>query len=428
MRVKLAYGRDSLDVELPDQTEVILPRPTPGLVDEAAALRTALRHPIASPALAALVKAGDRVVVVHTDITRATPNDRLLPVLLAELEEAGVRRQDITLLNGLGTHRRQTEAELRQMLGEAVVANYRCLQHNCFDEESLVSLGVTRRGHPVRVNRTYLEADVRILTGFIEPHFFAGYSGGPKAILPSLAGAESVYSNHGLPMIADPNANWGVTQGNPIWEEMREVALMTRPTFLLNVTLNAEHEITGVFAGDMLEAHAAGCEFVRECAMVGVETPYDIVISTNSGYPLDQNLYQTVKGMSAAAKVVRTGGAIIMAAGCEDGVPNHGRYADLLATGGSPQGVLDLISQPGFEAQDQWQVQVQAQIQLRATIYVFSDGLSDEQIAGALLTPCRSIEATTGALLATYGPGARLCVLPQGPQTIPYLADRNAHD
>ena len=428
MRVKLAYGRDGLDIELPDQTEIILPRPTPGLVDEAAALRAALLHPIASPPLASLVKSGDRVVVVHTDITRATPNDRLLPVLLAELEQAGVRRQDITLLNGLGTHRRQTEAELRQMLGEGVTANYRCLQHNCFDEESLVGLGVTTRGHPVRLNRTYLEAEVRILTGFIEPHFFAGYSGGPKAIVPSLSGAESVYTNHGLAMIADPNATWGVTVGNPIWEEMREVALMTRPTFLLNVTLNAEHEITGVFAGDMLEAHAAGCAFVRKEAMVGVKAPFDIVITTNSGYPLDQNLYQTVKGMSAAAKVVKDGGAIIMAAGCEDGVPNHGRYADLLATGGSPQGVLDLISQPGFAAQDQWQVQIQAQIQLRATVHVFSEGLSDEQIAGALLTPCRSIEATVTELMAMYGPGARLCVLPQGPQTIPYLVDRDRND
>ncbi len=428
MRVKLAYGRDGLDIELPDQTEIILPRPTPGLVDEAAALRAALLHPIASPPLASLVKSGDRVVVVHTDITRATPNDRLLPVLLAELEQAGVRRQDITLLNGLGTHRRQTEAELRQMLGEGVTANYRCLQHNCFDEESLVGLGVTTRGHPVRLNRTYLEAEVRILTGFIEPHFFAGYSGGPKAIVPSLSGAESVYTNHGLAMIADPNATWGVTVGNPIWEEMREVALMTRPTFLLNVTLNAEHEITGVFAGDMLEAHAAGCAFVRKEAMVGVDEPFDIVITTNSGYPLDQNLYQTVKGMSAAAKVVKDGGAIIMAAGCEDGVPNHGRYADLLATGGSPQGVLDLISQPGFAAQDQWQVQIQAQIQLRATVHVFSEGLSNEQIAGALLTPCRSIEATVTELMAMYGPGARLCVLPQGPQTIPYLVDRDRND
>ncbi len=428
MRVKLAYGRHGLDVELPAQTEVILPGLIAGLPDEGQAIRAALGHPIDSPPLADLAKPGHRVVIVHTDITRATPNNRLLPVLLAELEEAGVRREDVTLINGLGTHRRQTELELRAMLGDAVVENYRCLQHSCFDDENLISLGVTALGHPVRVNRTYLEADVRILTGFIEPHFFAGFSGGPKAILPSLAGAESVYSNHGLAMIADPRATWGVTHGNPIWEEMKEVALMTRPTFLLNVALNSDHAITGVFAGDMLAAHAAGCEFVRECAMAAVAAPYDIVVTTNSGYPLDQNLYQSVKGMSAAAKVVKPGGAIIMAAGCEDGIPDHGRYAELLRRGETPQGVLDLVSQPGFEAQDQWQVQTQAQIQLHAAVYVYSEGLSDAQIKAALFEPCRSIEATVAHLVTVYGPGARICALPQGPQTIPYLTGQDAHD
>jgi nickel-dependent lactate racemase len=421
MLLTLAYGRTGLSVDLPDDADILRPTFTPGLPDEAAALRQALRHPIASPPLAALVRPGDSVVVVHTDITRATPNERMLPVLLAELEGAGVRRDDITLLNGLGTHRRQSEAELRAMLGDAVVDNYRCLQHSCFDEENLLSLGVTALGHPVRINRAYLEADVRILTGFIEPHFFAGFSGGPKAVLPSLAGTESVFSNHGLGMIGHPKATWGVTSGNPIWEEMREVALLTRPTFLLNVTLNTRKQITGVFAGDMLAAYAAGCEFVRASAMAGVRRPYDIVLTTNSGYPLDQNLYQAVKGMSAAAPIVREGGAIIVAAACADGLPQHGRYAALLAAGGSPQGVLDLISQPGFSEHDQWQVQIQAQIQLRAQVFVYSDGLSDGQITGALLTPCRDIPAAIADLRRRFGPHARVCVLPDGPLTIPYL-------
>lgn len=422
MRVRLAYGRHGLEVNLPPQTQVIAPRFVPGLEDEPAALRDALRRPIASPPLADLVKPGDTVVVVHTDITRATPNDRILPVLLEELERAGVRRQDITLLNGLGTHRRQTEAELRAMLGDAIVANYRCLQHDCFDDANLVSLGVTRFGHPVRINRTYMEADVKILTGFIEPHFFAGFSGGPKAILPSLAGAESVFTNHGRDMIAHPQATWGVTEGNPIWEEMREVALRTRPTFLLNVTLNTRRQITGVFAGDMLQAHAAGCAFVREHAMVPVDAPFDIVITTNSGYPLDQNLYQSVKGMSAAAQIVREGGAILIATACEDGLPDHGLYAKLLAQAGSPQAALAMIARPGFSAHDQWQVQIQAQIQLKAAVYVYSDGLSDEQIERALLIPCRDIEKTVADLQARYGPNARIAVLPDGPLTIGTLA------
>jgi nickel-dependent lactate racemase len=421
MHIKLAYGRTGLTITLPDSVDVLLPRFLPGLPDERAALQKALRAPIGSVALAELVKPGDGVVVVHTDITRATPNERILPVLLDELEAVGIDRENITLLNGLGTHRPQTAAELRAMLGDHIVDRYRCLQHDCNDETNLVSLGVTSLGHPVRINRFYLEADVRILTGFIEPHFFAGFSGGPKAVIPSLAGAESVFTNHGLEMIAHPNATWGVIEGNPIWEEMCAVALRTNPAFLLNVSLNTRREITGIYAGDMLAAFLKGCSFVKENAMRAVEKPYDIVITTNSGYPLDQNLYQSVKGLSAANQIVRQGGSIIIATACEDGLPNHGRYAALLAEAGSPQGVIDMISKPGFCAQDQWQVQIQAQIQQRADVYVYSDGLTDEQIQRALFIPCRDLEQTISQLQEKYGPQARMCVIPEGPQTIPYL-------
>ncbi|MCA9987326.1 MAG: nickel-dependent lactate racemase, partial [Anaerolineales bacterium] len=365
MEVLLRYGRDDLLANLPAQTDVILPRTLPGLADEPAALRQALRQPIQSPPLGELVGPGKTVVIVHTDITRATPNERILPVILAEIEAAGVAREDITLLNGLGTHRPQTDSELRQLLGAEIVANYRCLQHDCHDDDNLVSLGQTMLGHPVRLNRHYLAADVKILTGFIEPHFFAGFSGGPKAILPSLAGVESVFSNHSRHMIAHEQARWGITEGNPIWEEMRDVALASKPDFLLNVTLNPSREITAIFAGDLMAAHSAGCAFVKEQAMSAVSEPYDIVITTNSGYPLDQNLYQAVKGMSAAAQIVKDGGSIIVAAACEDGVPEHGLYGTLLKEAGSPARVLEMIAAPGFSKQDQWQIQIQADVQLR---------------------------------------------------------------
>lgn len=420
MEIELAYGRAGLRVELPDDCDVVTARFIPGLENEAAVLGRSLETPIGSPPLATKVRPGDKVVIVHSDITRATPNDRILPVLIAHLEEAGIAPNDITLLNALGTHRPQTEAELCRMLGPEIVARYRCLQHDAFDDGNLVPLGETRLGHPVRVNRDYLDADVRILTGFIEPHFFAGFSGGPKGVLPALAGAESVFTNHGRAMIEDSRATWGVTEGNPIWEEMREVALMTEPTFLLNVTLNAQKQITGVFAGDLLAAHAAGCAFVRDQAMVAVEQPYDVVLTTNSGYPLDQNLYQCVKGMSAARQIVRDGGAIVMAGACEDGVPNHGRYAELLEKGGSAQGVLNLLAQPGFLAQDQWQVQIQAMIQLVAEVHVYSNGLDDGQIRSALFTPSRDLPRTVQDLRERKGP--RVCVLPEGPQTVAYLA------
>jgi nickel-dependent lactate racemase len=422
MKVDLNYGRQGLEINLPDAVDVLATHFVPGIPDEADGIRKALQEPISSSPLSTLVEAGDRVIVVHTDITRATPNERILPVLLDELLSAGIASQDITLLNGLGTHRPQTENELRGMLGDQIVDGYRCLQHDCNDDGNLVSLGETSLGNPVRINRHYMEADVRILTGFIEPHFFAGFSGGPKAILPSLAGTESVFSNHGLEMIAHPQAAWGITTGNPIWEEMSEVALRTDPTFTLNVAINTQQEITAVFAGDMLEAHSLGCAYVKRNAMVAVDASYDIVITTNSGYPLDQNLYQSVKGMSAASQIVREGGAIIIATACEDGLPHHGQYASLLAEAGTPQGILDLISQPGFSVQDQWQVQIQAQIQRRAEVYVYSDGLTDDQIQQALFLPCRDLEATVAHLQERYGPQARICVMPEGPQLIPYLS------
>ena len=367
------------------------------------------------------ISPGQKVVVVHSDLTRATPNRRILPVLLQELEEAGVRDRDITLLNGLGTHRPQTEAELRELLGDDIVDRYRCLQHDAWNEAGLVRLGTTSFGHPAGINRTYLEADFRIVTGFIEPHFFAGFSGGPKGVMPGIAAAETVLANHGKEMIAHPNATWGITLGNPIWEEMREIALLTRPDFLLNVTLNAKREITGVFAGDMLTAHRAGCEFLKQSAMVKVDEPYDIVITTNSGYPLDQNLYQSVKGISAARQIVRKGGAIVIATACQDGIPNFGHYAELLSQTDDPSVMLDLIDRQAKATPDQWQVQIQALIQQHADVYVYSGGLSPAQIQKAMFRPARSIEETVTGLLSRYGAAARICVLPDGPQTIAYL-------
>jgi nickel-dependent lactate racemase len=419
MRVQLAYGRTGLPMEVPNDAVMLSARHIPGLKDETAWLKESLRAPIHSLPLRELVQPGDTVTIVHTDITRATPNERILPVLLDELEQAGVRKKNIILLNALGTHRPQTETELRRLLGDGIVDNYRCLQHDAWDDANLVLLGNTSFGHPVRLNRFYVEASVRILTGFIEPHFFAGFSGGPKGVLPSIAGYESVLNNHGREMIAHPKATWGVTSGNPIWEEMREAALLAPPTFLLNVAMNDSRQITAIFAGEMLQAHAAGRAFVGDCAIIPVDQPFDIVVTTNSGYPLDQNLYQSIKGVSAAARVVRPGGAILLAAECSDGLPAYGGYAQLLKQGGSPQGILDLLASPGFHAHDQWNVQIQAQIQLHAQVYVYATGLTEEEIQEALFIPVHDLAESLKMLQSQFGP--RICILPQGPLCIPQV-------
>ena len=423
MQIKLAYGKTGLVVDLSDalNVTVIEPKFVPGLPDARAALRDALRAPIQSPPLRDWVKSSDRVGIVFSDITRPTPNHLMLPAVLDEI--AHVPRENITLFNALGTHRVDTDAELRGMLGDALVDGYRIVQNNAFDPSTQVCLGTSSFGHEIWLNREFVECDVKIVTGFIEPHFFAGFSGGGKGIMPGMAGQRTVLGNHDAGLIGHPQSTWAVTKGNPIWEEIHEVALKVSRTFLLNVTLNKEKQITGAFAGDLLAAHAAGSAFVKETVMVPVPHPFDIVITTNSGYPLDLNLYQAVKGMSAAALIVREGGAIIVAADCWDGIPEHGLYGQLLREASSPRQLLETINAPGYLKQDQWQAQIQALIQLKADVYVRSDNLSTQQIQSAMLKSSPKIEDTLSELVVQYGQNARICVLPEGPQTIPFIAE-----
>jgi nickel-dependent lactate racemase len=324
------------------------------------------------------------------------------------------------LLNQLGTHRPNTAAELDQMLTPAVTKNYRVLNHEPENPEALVQLGTTRDGTPALLNRHFVEADVRIVTGFIEPHFFAGFSGGPKGIMPGVAGLETVVSNHGAQNIGDPNSSFGITEGNPIWEEMRDIALRVGPSFLLNVSLNEARQITGVFAGDLLGAHKVGYEFVRKSAMQKFDAPFDIVVTTNSGYPLDQNLYQAVKGMSAGARVIKPGGTLIMACECREGVPADSWLDRILRSASSPEEILARLATPGYRHPEQWQAQIQALIQRKARVLVHSS-LPEAIIKAAHLTPCADITAAVQGLLDGHKNGARIAVLPQGPLTIPYL-------
>ena len=306
------------------------------------------------------------------------------------------------------------------MLGEEVLNNYRVVNHDCEDPNVLTQLGTTRTGTPALINRMAVEADIRIVTGFIEPHFFAGFSGGPKGIMPGVAGLETVMSNHGEQNIGDPRATFGITEGNPLWEELRDIALRAGPSFLINVTLNETRQITGVFAGDLIKAHKEGYEFVRQSAMQAVEAPFDIVVTTNSGFPLDLNLYQGVKGMSAGARILKEKGLLILACECREGVPAESPLDLLLKSASSSEEILTLLASPGFVRPEQWQAQIQALIQRRAEVQVYSS-LDANTIKGAHLIPCQDISETVAARLKTLPPDARVAVLPQGPLTIPYL-------
>lgn len=422
MRINLAYGKTGLPLDLDGSLNVTVVEPkfVPALADPAAAVRAALETPMGSLPLREVVRPGTRVGVVFSDITRPAPHPLLLGAVLEVLD--AVPGVEVTLFNALGTHRPNTEAELRTMVGDAIFERRRIVQNEPFDPATQVRVGVTSKGHETWINAELMRCDLKVLTGFIEPHLFAGFSGGGKAIMPGMAGQRTVLGNHDAGMIGHPQAIWGVTHGNPIWEEVREVAGQAGRSFLLNVTLNRDKAVTGVFAGDLDLAHDAGCAFVKSSAMVAVPRPFDIVVTTNSGYPLDLNLYQSVKGLRAADQVVKTGGTIIIAARCSDGLPDHGLYGRILRESRDPRELLEKICAPGFLEQDQWQAHIQALIQSRADVFVRSDGLTDDQVRAALLRPCRRIEDTIVELLGRYGRGASICVMPEGPQTIPYIA------
>ena len=420
VKLRLDYGTEGLEVDVPDERlTVIEPVFRPPVADAHAALREAMRAPIGRPPVRELVRAGQKIAISVCDITRAQPRRETLEALFLELPD--VRMEDVTVLIATGTHRINTPEELERMLGAEIVSKCRVINHNSRDSSVLEYVGTTSTGVPVHLNREWLKADVRITTGFVEPHFFAGFSGGPKMVAPGLASLETVMTLHDARRIGHANATWGITESNPIHDDVREIARMIPVTFSIDVTLNRDQKITAVFAGELLEEHRRACAYAKDTAMRAVPAAFDVVLTSNSGYPLDQNLYQAVKGMSAAAKIVKPGGTIVCAAECRDGLPNHGSYGEVLASRGDPQGLLEMICSPGYSAPDQWQVQIQAQILLKAAVLIKTSGLGPEDLRKAHFVLIEDVSASVKEALRRAGPGATLCALPQGPQTIPYV-------
>jgi len=420
MKIDLQYGQTGIQIEIPfSKVQVLRPEFVPGLGDEQAGFEEACRTPIDSPPLKDLVKSSDHVAVVIPDGTRALPSDRLLPWLFAEL--AHVPAENFSVILGTGTHRPNTREEIVSLVGPEIASGYKVINHSAYDEATLIETGfVNELGTPLKMNNTYVQADKRILLGFIEPHFMAGFSGGYKAVFPGVTDIDSIMDYHRPEIIGHPNSAWGVLEDNPTQDRIRQSGSVRPVDFLVNVTLNEQREITGFFCGEVLAAHRKGSAFAKETAMTPVEHPFSLVITTNSGFPLDQNLYQSVKGMAAAAEIVAEGGQILLAAECRDGFPEHGNFARLIFEHDSPQAMLDTVYQPGFRLLDQWQIQKLAQILLKAQVAVYSQ-ISEEQIRRAGLMPVTDLNAYLKELFSKLG-DVPVAVLPEGPLTIPYLS------
>lgn len=420
--ISLAYGEGRLDIDLPDdRTLVVEPAYAAAAPDQRLEVMRALREPVTGPPLRDVLRLGATVAISMCDGTRPQPRHIVIPAVLEALEGI-IRLDDVVILVATGTHRGNSPEEIRAMVGDEVADTVTIINHDARDDASLVYLGRCGNDVPVWLNKIWVEADIRITTGFVEPHFFAGFSGGPKMVAPGLAGLETVLTLHNAQRIGDPRATWGICEGNPVHDDVRAVAATVGGVdFAVDVVLNRDQEIVKAFGGPVLEMHAEARKLTRELAMRPVPSLFDVVVTTGSGFPLDQNLYQSVKGMTAGATVVRPGGTIVCAAECRDGFPDHGSYREVLASAESPRALLDAISGRTETVPDQWEVQVQAKVQDYARVVMHTSYLSDTALAMAHLEQTDDVARTVMESLRAAGPDARVCVLPEGPQTIPYV-------
>jgi hypothetical protein len=429
MRLALVYGTDGLSVDLDEsrfEPTVIVPRDPPDQADSHAAFLDAVRHPYGDVLpLAELARRmrPRRVVIAIADHTRPVPDQQLVPWIVDEL---GVPDEAVTLLVGTGTHRGSTPAELERKLG-AAARRFRVENHDCTAEGDHVRVGTSGCGGECWLDRRWVEAELRLCTGFVEPHFWAGFSGGAKAVVPGLAGIRTIRHFHRSSLIAHPCTTWGETAHNPLLALSREWTALCPPHFIVNVTLNLRQRITGVFAGELVAAHDAGCAQARQEAMQPVARRFPAVVTTNSGHPLDQNFYQTTKGISAACRIVEPGGTVLVASRCSAGLPSEGEFRAQLADPRPTPELLAAILATTETRYDQWAVQSLLQSVGTAEVILFSELCAADR-ALTRTGHTDDLAASLEVVRQRRG-GGRLpvAVLPMGPLTIPYIASDPVH-
>jgi len=414
--VKLPYGEDYVSANLPaPNTKYILePKHLPGCKNELVSIRKALRNPIGCSGLRSCVRKSDKVVIITTDNTRHCPDNRILPVILEELE-AVIPRQNICIVVALGLHPPLNKEELARKLGGEIVENYIVKNHS---PDRTVRLGMTARGTPVEVNSEVVEANFRVSTGFIEPHFFAGFSGGRKSVAPGVSSVRAIRHNHRFEMIQHQNARAGILDGNPVHEDMVEQAKMARLDFIVNVLLNQEKQITHVFAGNPWLAHETGCATEREIVQVVIDHKVDISIVSNGGAPADLDFYQTCKGIDTASQITRDGGIIIIASACSRGLGPK-PFRTLHASAHSPGEVLETLRKTSHTGGG-WQNLILARAQLNHTIYLLSN-MEDSIVWQMMVTPIPTIEEGLNKAFKVLGKNAGIAVIPEGPLVLPII-------
>lgn len=414
MKLELGYGQGVQTVEVPDQNllGVLEPNPVPAGLTGTAEVARALAEPIGAPSLRQVVRPGETVAIVTSDITRPCPTAKILPPVLAELEAGGVRREDITLVFALGSHRPHTEEEMRRLAGP----DYDTLR--CVDSVGdFVHLGDTRRGTPVDIFRPVAEADRRICLGNIEYHYFAGYSGGAKAIMPGVSTRAAIQANHTMMVL--PEACAGRLKGNPLREDIEEAAAICGVDYLVNVVLDAHKEIVKAVAGDVTAAHRAGCRFLDGLYQVSIPRRADIVVVSQGGAPKDLNLYQTQKALDNAKHAVRPGGVVILVGSCKEGL-GEATFGRWIQEAEKPSDLTDRV-QRHFELGGHKAAAI-AMVLASAEVYLVSE-MDPELTRKCFLEPFDTAQAALDHAFARIGPAAQVLVMPYGGSTLPRVAE-----
>ncbi|CAB1245314.1 nickel-dependent lactate racemase [Clostridium sp. MT-14] len=415
--IKLPYNKKTLEIEIDDKNLSAVLESKAGKyktkLTESEIVENALDNPIGSPKLEELVKDKKNMVIISSDHTRPVPSKIIMPILLKRIRAVNPKI-DIKILIATGFHRPTTKEELIGKFGEEIVQNENIIVHDSRDSSSLVKIGTLPSGGELIINKAAVETELLIAEGFIESHFFAGFSGGRKSILPGIASTKTIMANHCSEFIASPYARTGKLKGNPIHKDMLYAAEKAKLAFIINVVIDGNKKIINAFTGHSKLAHEEGCKFVLELSKVNaVES--DIAISTNGGYPLDQNLYQSVKGMTAAEATCRKGGVIIMVAACNDGHGGEGFYKSLSEVK-SPEEFLEKVSKVsrGETVPDQWESQILARILSKCTVIMVTDMCDPQIIKNMHMQHAYTIEEALNKAYEIAGKDAKVAVIPDG--------------
>jgi len=418
--IVLDYGHQGYNLKLDyDKADwnIIKPLQVEKLQSAESTLMAAFAKPINTIPIRDIIKPADEVVLVISDNTRPVPNKFLISAIVDYLK---LEAEKVTILIGTGSHRPLDYKNLIELLGGEIIEKFKVICHDASDNKNLQYLGDSKKGFPIYVNKHYLKADKKIVLGFIEPHFFAGFSGGAKGICPAICGQETIDGIHAFEIIAHPGSDYGNLETNSQQAVVRDIASHFPPDFLINVTLNTNKEITGIYCGDYIEAHRRGARQVKKEAMIEVSKKYPIVITSNSGYPLDQNLYQTVKGMAASARIVKPGGAIFVASECSRGLPDDGKFADIMRQGKTAGDILEITADPDYHIMDRWQAQKLAMVLQSAKVFLYSS-LPADKVESCKINPVNDLGEALYEYINELDYKPSIAVLPHGPRTIPHF-------